>query len=307
VRSETMVASRIPLARLQTSAMNSILRNVLPLLTIALVATGSRLAEAQPACKSASPDCVAVGDLDISLSFGAGTRTNPVAGRSDIPLFVVPQISYYGKRFFLESLEPGVTLFESDAHTFNLIATPGFDRVFFSRGDLQNVVVQGSFGAVIGGADGFVKSDAPQIEGQFPVGRRRTTYLAGPEWLFRYGNVIGQVNALYEVTGRHDGYEARAAVSLPLVQSKQSLIMSTGLTWKSAATVAYYYGIEGFYQPDSALSPFIKLSYALPLAERWTFNAFVHFESLASSIVNSPIVSDSEVITAFAGFNFKVL
>lgn len=279
--------------------MNRILRKTLPLLALLPAVVAVQPAAAQTACKSPSPDCVAVGDLEVSVSVGYGTRTNPVVGRDDIPLFVLPQVSYYGKRFFLESLEPGVTLYESDAHTFNLIASPGFDRVFFNRKDLQNVIVPL---AVV--APSFGPAEDVQ---QFEVGRRRTTYLAGPEWMFRHDDFIGQVSALYEVTGRHQGYEVRAAVSAPLIQRKQSLVVNTGLTWKSAETVNYYYGVPGLYEPDGALSPFIKLNYALPLSERWTFTAFVHYEYLDGSIVDSPIVSDREVVTAFAGFNFKVL
>jgi len=244
-----------------------------------------------------------VGDLDIRLSFGAGTRTNPVVGRDDIPLFVIPQVSYYGRRFFLESLEPGVTLYESDAHTFNLIATPGFDRVFFARKDLQNIIVAG---ATAGGVTDS-PHPPPRVDQSYPVGQRHTTYLAGPEWMFRYRSFIGQVNALYEVTGRHKGYEMRAAVSAPLIQTHQSLVVNAGWTWKSAESVNYYYGVENLYKADSAFNPFIKLSYSLPLSERWTLTAFVHYEYLDDAIVDSPIVSDREVVTAFAGFNFKVL
>jgi outer membrane scaffolding protein for murein synthesis (MipA/OmpV family) len=65
--------------------------------------------------------------------------------------------------------------------------------------------------------------------------------------------------------------------------------------------------VKDLYRPDGALSPFVKLSYSLPLSPRWTFTAFAHYEYLADSIVDSPIVSDREVVTAFAGFNFKVL
>lgn len=285
--------------------MNLSFRRSLPLLAIAALAAGPRVASAQTPCKSVSADCVAVGDLDIALSVGAGTRTNPVAGRDDIPLYVLPHVSYYGKRFFLEGLEAGVTVYESDANTFNLIATPGFDRVFFSRKDLQNVVVTGATGP-LAGPDEPAPPDGGEPQ-SFPVGHRHTTYLAGPEWMFRYRDFIGQVNALYEVTGRHQGYEVRAAVSAPLVQAKQSLVVNTGLTWKSAATVDYYYGVPNLYQPDSALSPFIKLNFALPLSERWTFSAFVHYEYLGAAIVDSPIVTGREVVTAFAGFNFKVL
>jgi len=278
--------------------MNLVLRNTLPLLAMA-AAAGPQAAAAQAPCKAPSADCIAVGDLEVTVSVGYGTRTNPVVGRDDIPLFVVPHISYYGKRFFLESLEPGVTLYESDANTFNLIATPGFDRVFFSRHDLQNVVVPFSIAP-----PSFARVVAEQ---SFPVGQRHTTYLAGPEWMFRHSDFIGQVSALYEVTGRHKGYELRAAVSAPLIQSKQSLVINAGLTWKSSATVDYYYGVKDLYRPDGALSPFVKLSYSLPLSPRWTLIAFAHYEYLADSIVDSPIVSDREVVTAFAGFNFKVL
>jgi outer membrane protein len=284
------------------STMNRFLRKTLLLLTLLPAVAVMQPAAAQTACKSPSVDCVAVGDLAVSVSVGYGTRTNPVAGRDDIPLFVLPQVSYYGERFFLESPEPGVTLYESDAHTFNLIASPGFDRVFFNRKDLQNVIVP--LAAVAPGLGGVAAGDQNVA---VPVGRRRTAYLAGPEWRVRHDGCVGRGSALYEVTGRHDGYELRAAVSAPLVQRKQSLVVNTGVTWKSAATVNYYYGVPGFYKPDGALSPFIKLNYALPLSDRWTFTAFVHYEYLDGSIVDSPIVSDREVVTAFAGLNFKVL
>jgi outer membrane protein len=291
-------------ARVAINTMNRILRKTLLLLASLLAAAALQPAAAQAPCKVPSADCVEVGDLELSVSLGYGTRTNPVVGRDDIPLFVVPHISYYGQRFFLESLEPGVTLYESDAHTFNLIASPGFDRVFFSRSDLQNVVVPlASVAPTTENLEGSVtKQDVA-----FAVGRRRTTYLAGPEWMFRHDDFIGQVTALYEVTGRHKGYEVRAAVSAPLVQRRQSLVVNTGVTWKSAESVNYYYGVPGLYRPDGALSPFIKFNYALPLTDHWTFTAFVHYEYLDGSIVDSPIVSDREVVTAFAGLNFKVL
>src|SRR5688572_33268358 len=227
--------------------MNRILRKTLPFLALLSAVAAVQRAVAQTPCTAPSEDCIAVGDLEVSVSVGYGTRTNPVVGRDDIPLFVVPHVSYYGKRFFLESLEPGVTLYESDAHTFNLIASPGFDRVFFSRKDLQNVVVP-----LAVETPGFQGVTAETQDVAFPVGRRRTTYLAGPEWMFRHDDFIGQVSALYEVTGRHDGYEVRAAVSAPLVQRKQSLVVNTGVTWKSAETVNYYYGVPGFYKPDGA-------------------------------------------------------
>jgi outer membrane protein len=248
---------------------------------------------------------VAVGEWDLSVALGAGVRTNPVDGRSDIPLIAIPQLSYYGKRFFLDSLEPGFTLLEGDAHTLNLIAAPGYDRVFFSRGDLQNVFVSGPFSSIGVGSTPPTVDEPPPIE--IPGHRRRTTYLAGPEWLFSYGSFTGQLSALREVTGRHDGYEVRGAVSYPLLQTEDSLVVNAGFTWKSAETVGYYYGVRQLYRPDSAFNPFVKVGYSRPLSARWTLTAFVHYEYLSDEIADSPIVSNHSVVTAFAGFNFKIL
>src|SRR5207237_6354188 len=91
-----------------------------------------------------SDECVAVGRWNLSVALGAGIRTNPVVHSQDIPLVVVPQFSYYGKRFFIDNLDPGVTLFEGEASTLSLIASPGYDRVFFYRSDLQNIFIGGS-------------------------------------------------------------------------------------------------------------------------------------------------------------------
>lgn len=271
-------------------------------------------AAAEAPCTAPSPDCAVVGQWEISASFGLGQRSNPVAGRSDIPLVVVPQISFYGKRFFLVNLELGYTLHEGESNTFNVIATPGYDRVFFHRSDPQNIFLPAGGGlafnappSAVGGRPGNDRPDVDEPVQEFEVGKRRTTYLMGPEWTFSYGRVTGQMNAVREVTGRHDGTEVRAAMATPLMAGRfGSLVASAGLTWKSAEVVRYYYGVENLYVPDSALSPFIKLRYSRELSDRWAFNAFAHYERLSSSISESPLVSEDHVTTAFAGVVFRI-
>jgi MipA family protein len=253
---------------------------------------------ASNACEAPSPECTEVGSWDFSLSFGFGTRTNPIEHNSDIPLAVIPQISYYGKRLFLENLELGFTLHEGSAQTFNLIVTPGYDRVFFDRDDPQNIFVPFTQGAV--------RFAAPASGAQVRVSDRHTTFLVGPEWMFYRGKLVGQLDALYEVTGEHQGYEVRAGMSVPLIEWRTPLMLNVGFTWKSTELVNYYYGVDGLYQADSAVNPFVKLAYTLPLSQRWTFKAFAHYEHLDNDIGDSPIVSDDGVMTAFLGFDLKI-
>jgi outer membrane protein len=279
--------------------MHPALRSAVCLLLATAVCPHAVLA--QESCSAPSSECAIVGRWEFSASIGVGERSNPIAGRSDIPLVVVPRISYYGKRFFLENLELGFTLHEGLSNTFNLIGTLGYDRAFFVRSDLQNIFIP--FGATTA-----IPTSAPvALDGNnFPVGSRHTTYLVGPEWSFQYGLLTGQVNALREVTGEHDGYEVRAAFALPVLRSKSSLIASAGLTWKSQELVRYYYGVDQLYLPDSALSPFIKLQYSRPISDRWRVNALAHYEHLADDIADSPMVSENHVTTFFAGVSFRI-
>src|ERR1700722_13160255 len=114
------------------------------LLATALIFLAStRPAAAEDDCKEPSGECVPVGGWNFSISLGAGVRTDPVVHESDIPLVVIPQFSYYGEHFFIDDLDAGVTFVDNDTTTLSLVASPGYDRVFFYRSDLQNLFVTG--------------------------------------------------------------------------------------------------------------------------------------------------------------------
>jgi outer membrane protein len=266
------------------------------------------IAQAQAAttdddCTAASSECVAVGKWNFSVALGAGVRTNPLVTGDNIPLVVIPQFSYYGKRFFINDLDLGFTLTENATNTLNLVASPGYDRVFFYRSDLQNIFVGGLPGnpAVSAFVVRPVANSAASSAVQFPSRARRFTYLAGPEWTFKLEGVSGQVDVLHDVTGHSHGTEIRAALGIPLLESKGSLTANVGITWKSSAIVNYYYGAPGIYEPGSALNPFLKLGYTLPLGRKWRFSAFAQYERLGDAIADSPIMEEHYVATAFVG------
>jgi outer membrane protein len=285
----------------------------------AAAATGA----AQEFCDTPSPECVTVGHWNFSFALGGGVRTNPLAGADNIPLIVIPHVSYYGKRFFLDDLDLGVTLFENDANAFNLVASPGYDRVYFYTTDLQNIFIAGlptsSASAASGGAPAGPVAEYPvgtpgttaqrvpetgQYAVRFPQRSRQWTYLAGPEWTFKYHEISGQFDFLHEITERNHGNQIRAALGLPLVQGHGALTANAGITWNSSAYVNYYYGESGIYSGGSALDPFVKLGYGVPLSSRCRFSAFIEYEHLARAIAASPIVAENHVVTIFAGFVF---
>jgi MipA family protein len=254
-------------------------------------------------CNGPSKDCAAVGRWNFDISLGAGVRTDPVVHEATIPLVVIPHVSYYGKRFFIDDLDLGFTLKESDTSTLSIIATPGYDRVFFDRGDPQNFFVEG----VAASSVDAVYDPRTGLYGQyFPRPTPNWTYLAGPEWTFETRGITGQLDFVHEITGRNHGNEIRAALGIPLIDSTGSLSANVGLTWKSAAIVRYYYyyEVQGVYRGDWVLDPFIKLGYSRPLSSKWRLTAFAQYEHLGSAIADSPIVNARYVLTIFAGATY---
>ena len=252
-----------------------------------------------------SGDCVAVGKWNFSVSLGAGVRTNPVAGGEDIPLVVIPHFSYYGKRFFIEDLDVGFTLAENAANTLSLVASPGYDRVFFYRSDLQNLFVTG-----LPTASAYVPVSYARVSGSapnaipIPTSARHVTYLAGPEYTFKLDGISGQLDVLHDITDQDNGTEVRAALGVPLIRSHGSLSANAGVTWKSAGIVNYYYGVPTIYQAGAALDPFVKLGYTVPLSGNWRLSTFAQYERLGSAIADSPIVAEHYVATAFVGATY---
>ncbi len=265
------------------------------LFAVVLALAHLQCARAEEECKGPTADCVVVGRWNFSVALGAGAMTNPLVNGKDIPLVLVPQFSYYGKRFFIDDLDLGFTAAEIGGNTFNLVASPGYDRVFFYRSDPQNLFYNG--------LPDSPAQESAQTPGAVPVPPRprHITYLAGPEWTLKYDGISSQLDVLHEITGQNGGTEVRAAVGVPLLQARGALTASVGMTWKSAAIVNYYYGMNNLYEAGSAFDPFIKLGYTLPLAGKWRFSTFAEYERLGSAIADSPIVAERYVATAFVG------
>lgn len=257
---------------------------------------------ADDACQGPSSDCVAVGGWNFSLSLGAGVRTDPVLYERTIPLIVIPQFSYYGKRFFIDNLDGGITFLDGEHTTLSLVATPGYDRVFFYRSDPQNFFVSGlSSFSVAKPTPNVNQPGTGAAQVKFPSRSRQVTYLAGPEWTFKYAPLTGQLDVLREITGHNHGDEVRAALGMPLPHLGGSWTVNAGITWKSSAIVNYYYGAPGIYTAGAALNPFLKLAFARPLKGKWKMTAFIEYERLGSAIADSPIVNARHVMTTFVG------
>ncbi|MCP8898869.1 MipA/OmpV family protein [Gilvimarinus xylanilyticus] len=122
-------------------------------------------------CEQNPDDCMAVGSWQFSVGLGLGVRTNPLYDGDDIPLVLLPEISYYGERFFLDTTSLGFTLVETPAHMLNAVATLGLEQMYFNDLSLGNFVLEGTGGGFnVGGlvSSGSLGNGAENLDMNVP-------------------------------------------------------------------------------------------------------------------------------------------
>lgn len=297
-------------------------------------------AGAQEHCGADDERCIATGTWEVQLAVGAGLRTNPLADSDPIPLVVIPQVSYYGKRFFLDNLDLGYTLVDEPRWMLNALITPGRDGLYFFRDDLGRFVLDGGLNLVgdasnpltsgdrdeepasPSGDEGAFDSPAPQPDEDPeespaeqpsspppPLRERDLSALAGLEASARLGGWDWQLQALTDVSGVHQGEELRFALSRGTRARHNQFGLALGFSWKSAEVMEYYYGVtEGeasehrpAYRPGSGASPFVRLSWSRPASESWRWLGSVQYEHLSDAVRDSPLTDQNQVMQIFVG------
>ena len=281
-----------------------LIRSLIP----ALLIIWSLQASANTGCTADDAGCIAVGEWEFKLALGVGKRTNPLVDSSDIPLVLVPQVSYYGERFFIENLELGYTIIDSEQFMLNAILTPGRDSGFFLRDDINNFFVDGAieFSNSLLPSDEPIKDDKIDID---DLHKRRLAGLAGIELSSAWNNIQWQVQLLQDVTNVHQGKEVRFALGAQQIFAGEAFSASAGFTWKSESLLNYYYGISAdeagktpfAYEANSGLSPFMRLAWNKTLNRRWQLSSSIQYERLSSAINNSPVVEEDYVLQFFVG------
>lgn len=259
-------------------------------LTLALVIVASIVRPTLAADTSCQGDCVAIGEWDLSLSLGAGMRSNPVLGQDDVPFVVVPKFSYYGKRFFLDSYDAGYTLLDRKHHQFNaILITPGFEQAFFSDWQLTN-------------------QDLGDTGSTHTLHKRRTAGLSGFEYTYIHPLFDWQTQLFQDVTGVHHGQKLRTALTFPWLKNSHAWELAAGATWQSNNLVNYYYGVRGnevnnanfVYDAPATTSAYIKAEWETRFNKHWGARAVTSYKWLGSGVTNSPIVIGDSVFTFYA-------
>jgi MipA family protein len=290
---------------------------------LALACCFSREAAAQQSEPKSEPK------WQFSVALGAGVRTNPVLDNNNIPLFIIPSISYQGERFFIQNVDFGYTLYQTEQQQINLILTPSYDQVFFNRWDINNFVINSNSASVGSNTDGptkvpggenlLINVDPVVVDGpgadknnraQYFAGlhQRRMAGLAGIEYSIALNNIDVQMQALQEFTQYYKGQELRLALSKHISAGKHRLKFTLGANWQSNDTLMYFYGIDAdptlqndSLKVSSGVSGLVRMDWNYRINTHWSLQWLASYRRLSDSVIRSPLINDNNVITAFAG------
>jgi len=274
------------------------------------------------ACEPEIEDCVEIGKWELSLGVGAGIRTNPLEATPDIPLFLIPEVNYNGERFFIQNLDFGFILWESETQQLNLLATPSYDQVYFHRWSPSNFFID-SNGFATTGKGSTDDEDLPVIDTggdkeliapgfkdvqTRQLRNRRMAGLGGIEYSVTTALVDLQLQYVTDFTGVHDGDEVRVALAKYWSTGRHQISASVGAIWQSSEVINYYYGVtepeadlRGTYSTDAVLTPVARVEWNYQLTERWDLRFLANYRQLPDEISASPLINDNKVITVFIG------
>ncbi len=275
-------------------------------------------------CTTNLSNCEEVGKWEFSLALGMGERTNPLADTRDIPLYLIPQISYSGKHFFLQNLDAGFIFSEGEQHRISGLITPSYDTIFFYRHHPKNYFIDAAgftldsksieSNASQAGAISFTQSDSNGNKITLaPVSwrklhKRQTAGLAGIEVFTSFDSFDLQFQLLQDITNIHDGKEARLSIAKHWNNGNHWLNLSVGANWQSASVINYYYGVgvqeadaKNVYSAASDISTMMRFDWKYKLTRHWDLQFLASYRHLPHEIRHSPIVTENKVITTFVG------
>lgn len=263
-------------------------------------------------CEAESALCAPVGEWKLSVGVGAGVYTNPLYDSKNIPLIVVPSISYYGERVFFQNNTLGYTFIESEQLTLSVISKANVEKAFFTRWHPQNIFIPNLSNDFVESGPSFGASTKISPD---KVKKRKWALDAGLQlnW-FISDSMNAELQIMHDVNSVYSGLNANLEASKTLSVTTESFLeLTVGLQWNSANLVDYYYGIDesetiynsNLFEGKSSLNPYISIGYAYKLSPAWTFKSYFKRKRLDDNTYLSPLVEDRYIDLMFVGFFYE--
>lgn len=267
------------------------------------------------------------GQWQISLSAGLGKVTTPLARRDDLAGNLLPAISYYGERFYLENSFIGYSLVEQEHWYLDLAGSINDDGYFFTMDGVNNFgwwdalgiqnVIDRNFetgGIESGGIEqGGREGGIGYPPGSYQDIERHLSYMAGLSfnWLTDYADV--RLALLKDISGVHHGQEQHLTVRKRYQYQQWSWQWQLGLSHKDQQLLNYYYNLrphelnltDSWFRLKGSWQYFYGLSVTYQLHPQWALQAFWQKNQLDPDMLLSPLLEYDHYYGRFIGVRYS--
>ncbi|MCQ8879034.1 MipA/OmpV family protein [Pseudoalteromonas shioyasakiensis] len=254
----------------------------------------------------AEKQLIAKGELHASVSIGYGGIQNPVLNSDNFTTPILPNLTYYGERWFFDNFAVGYSLVEQSNFYVDISGRFNEDGFFFELDGIDKLFAAG----VVSG--GLKDTPSRPEDGLTPI-ERDLSYLAGLSTGYKLSDsVLLEASLMQDVTGVHDGHEGQLNIFKVFNVDDALFGLELGATYKNRELISYYYTLAArealvripSYDNKSALNYHFKLSYEYPLSERFSVDVNVKHTWLDSDLVNNPMISETGYFSGFAGITY---
>jgi outer membrane protein len=255
--------------------------------------------------------CAETGRWQFSLAIGAGHRSNPLLGGRNFPLYLIPDLNYYGTHWFFDNGTLGYSWTLHDNVQLSLITLLNEEKGYFRRHHLSNILTQqvsGNYG-LMGPA---LKSQQKIELSVADLAKRPTALDAGWQLDWFTPMIQWKINWLHDVSGQYHGHHAGIAASHGWQNQLGFWQVSSALRWKSSPLITTYYAVDPEMTANadrlgSSWQPELKFSWSYPLTRDWSMQAFYRYRWLDEAMTQSPLVVENSVRSWFVGVSYRFL
>lgn len=265
---------------------------------------------------------VDTGQWQVSLAMGYGQKSNPLVGGDDLPLVLLPEIAYYGERFYFDNGDLGYTFIDSEGYSLSAVSRLNIERAYFSFLHPANILISSSVSEQIdsgdvcidcypgSGGDSGTPVELPSVN---DLAKRDYAVDAGLQVnVYLSEHSMLRAELMQDVSGVYKGQNALVEYNTQIALAEGSVGLSVGVRFKSRRLVDYYYGLSPadgvdpvfHYQAKATFQPYIKLTAHYPVTERWSVLALARLSKLGSGMTNSPVVNDDTASTLYLGAGY---
>lgn len=275
-------------------------------------------------CEQAADSCAKIGEWDFSVSVGAGVTTNPLNGGDNIPLIIVPQISYYGEKVFFETSTLGYTFFETDNLIVSAVTQLNAENAYFSKWHPKNIILDSSHSSLSPGNE--TDSTDPDNNGdkENEILEVNIDDVPSKDWALDAGVQINwfvndsaevKVQLLHNINNVYNGFNGQFEFSQMLGSSYlpgSKVFLSLGANVNSKNLVDYFYGVpekiglfdQPIYKGELSINPYFRFEVTHQFAEHWKAKLNIKRVFLGEGTTDSPLVKEHNISTIFAGVTY---